>query len=316
MMDWTDRHFRFFLRLIAPKTRLYTEMITAKALTHGDVARHLAFSAEEQPVALQLGGSEPGELAKAAKLGEAWGYDEINLNCGCPSERVQSGAFGACLMKEPRLVAECVAAMKGATALPVTVKTRIGVDGEDSYGFLRDFAGRVVEAGADALIIHARSAWLKGLSPRENREIPPLLYDRPQLLKRDFPGLPVVVNGGLNTPDEAAAELGGCDGVMIGRAACAEPYAMRDFEIWAYGACAGLSRREAVLAYVAYAETCLAGGVPLSVLAKPLTGLYQGLPGAKSWRRALSEEARKSRSADVLRRALDAIDPTDTARAA
>jgi tRNA-dihydrouridine synthase A len=199
MMDWTDRHCRYFHRLLSRRARLYTEMVTTGALLHGDVPRHLAFDASEHPLALQLGGSEPADLAACAKLGERWGYDEINLNCGCPSERVQRGAFGACLMAEPQLVADGVKAMRDAMALEVTVKHRIGVDRAESYGFVRDFVGAVAEAGCTVFIVHARSAWLKGLSPKENREVPPLLYERVWQVKRDYPQLTVVVNGGLRT---------------------------------------------------------------------------------------------------------------------
>lgn len=207
MMDWTDRHCRYLHRLITRHALLYTEMVTTGALLHGDQGRHLDFNAEEHPVALQLGGSEPDDLAACARLAERWGYDEVNLNCGCPSERVQKGAFGACLMAEPQLVADCVKAMRDATALPVTVKHRIGVDRIESYGFVRDFVGTVAAAGCEVFIVHARNAWLQGLSPKENREIPPLRYELVAQLKREFPQLTIAVNGGLKTPDQIATQL-------------------------------------------------------------------------------------------------------------
>ncbi|RPI63030.1 MAG: tRNA dihydrouridine(20/20a) synthase DusA, partial [Lysobacterales bacterium] len=219
MMDRTDRHLRYLLRLLAPHARLYTEMITARALVRGDAERLLRFDAAEHPVALQLGGSEPGELAKAARLGEDAGYDEINLNVGCPSDRVQAGCFGAALMLEPKRVADCVRAMRAAVAVPVTVKTRLGVDHHDSYEFVRDFVGEVAAAGCATFIVHARKAWLSGLSPRENREIPPLDYARVHRLKRELPELTVVINGGFVTLEDSVAQLAQLDGVMIGRAA-------------------------------------------------------------------------------------------------
>src|SRR5215470_312290 len=224
MMDWTDLHCRYFLRLLSKRARLYTEMITAPALVHGDVPRHLDFDPAEHPVALQLGGSNPRELAHAARLGASWGYDEINLNCGCPSERVQTGSFGACLMAEPALVAQCVAAMRDAVAVPVTVKHRIGLDDIESYGFVGDFVGTVAAAGCGVFIVHARNAVLKGLSPKENREIPPLRYDVVRRLKRDFPALTIVLNGGLTTWEAIERELEHVDGVMLGRAAYHDPW--------------------------------------------------------------------------------------------
>src|SRR4051812_48307497 len=217
MMDWTDRHCRYFLRLITRHARLYTEMITAPALLHGDVPHHLDFDPAEHPLALQLGGSDARELAHAARLGEQWGYDEINLNCGCPSERVQTGSFGACLMAEPALVAQCVAAMRDAVSVPVTVKHRIGLDANDDYGFVRDFVGTVAAAGCHVFIVHARNAVLKGLSPKENREVPPLRYAVVRMLKEDFPRLTIVLNGGLTEWDTIEDQLGHVDGVMLGR---------------------------------------------------------------------------------------------------
>src|SRR3954452_5122525 len=216
MMDWSDRHYRYFMRQISAQARLYTEMITTGAVVHGDVERHLAFSAEEQPVALQLGGSEPADLAHGARLGERYGYDEINLNIGCPSERVQTGSFGACLMAEPALVAQCVRAMRDEVAIPVTVKHRAGLNHDDDYGFVRDFVGTVAAAGCEVFIVHARNAVLKGLSPKENREIPPLRYEIVRRLKQDFPALTIVLNGGLTRWDAIEGELEHVDGVMLG----------------------------------------------------------------------------------------------------
>ena len=247
MMDWTDRHCRFFHRLISRRVRLYTEMVTTGALLHGDVPRHLDFDHAEHPLALQLGGSEPADLAHCARLAERWGYDEVNLNCGCPSERVQRGAFGACLMAEPRLVADCVAAMREATALPVTVKHRIGIDREDSYAFVRDFVGTVAErGGCEVFIVHARNAWLRGLSPKQNREIPPLRHEVVHRLKRDFPSLTLVVNGGIAADDTIARELGHVDGVMVGRHAYHEPWAMASWDARFLGDSAPAPGRDAL----------------------------------------------------------------------
>ena len=223
MMDWTDRHCRFFHRLLSHRAMLYTEMVTTGALVHGDVPRHLDFSGEEHPVALQLGGSDTAELAHCAKLAQQWGYDEVNLNCGCPSERVQRGSFGACLMAEPQLVADCVKAMKDAVSIPVTVKHRIGIDKVESYDFVRDFVGTIADVGCKVFIVHARNAWLQGLSPKENREVPPLRYELVHRLKREFPQLTIVLNGGLKDDDEIVQQLDHVDGVMIGRQAYHEP---------------------------------------------------------------------------------------------
>jgi tRNA-dihydrouridine synthase A len=235
MMDWTDRHCRVLHRLISPHTRLYTEMVTTGALMHGDVPRHLDFNAQEHPLALQLGGSEPADLAHCAKLAQQWGYDEVNLNCGCPSERVQRGSFGACLMAEPQLVADCVAAMRDVCTLPVTVKHRIGIDRTESYGFVRDFVGTVAQrGGCEVFIVHARNAWLKGISPKENRELPPLRYEFVHQLKRDFPQLTIVLNGGVNSDEQIADQLLQVDGVMLGRHAYHHPWAMVawDAQFW------------------------------------------------------------------------------------
>jgi tRNA-dihydrouridine synthase A len=310
-MDCTDRHCRYFLRLVAPRARLYTEMITTGALQFGHVPRHLDFDRAEHPVALQLGGSDPYALAHGARLGEAWGYDEVNLNVGCPSERVQTGAFGACLMAEPALVAECVRAMRDAVELPVTVKHRIGIDAVEEYGFVRDFVGTVAEAGASAFLVHARNAILKGLSPKENREVPPLKYEYVHRLKRDFPHLIIVVNGGLATHDAIAAELRHVDGVMLGRVAYHNPYLLAEAEEYAFGVPAPQrTRAEIVEALVPYARAQLALGVSLRSIARHMLGLYHGASGARAWRRVLSDSAQLDRGdADVFLRALSEVEP-------
>lgn len=294
MLDWTDRHCRYFLRLITRRTLLYTEMVTTGALIHGDRQRHLAFDRSEHPLALQLGGSDPREMALCARLGEDWGYDEINLNVGCPSDRVQNGRFGACLMAEPRLVADCISAMKAVIGLPVTVKTRIGIDQQDSYGELVDFVGTVAGAGCDALIVHARKAWLKGLSPRENREVPPLRYDWVDRLKGDFPALPMVINGGIETLDAALGFLDRLDGVMIGRAAYQSPWLLAQADGLIFQDPAPIPTRQEVLErLLPYVESGLRTGVPLTAMTRHILGLFQGQPGARAWRRHLSENAHR-----------------------
>jgi tRNA-dihydrouridine synthase A len=296
MMDWTDRHCRYFLRQVSSRARLYTEMITTGALIHGDVERHLAFDEAEHPVALQLGGSEPEELARCAALGERYGYDEINLNIGCPSERVQRGAFGACLMAEPGLVAECVSAIKDKTSLPVTVKHRIGIDKVEEYAFVRDFVGSVAQAGCQTFIVHARNAVLKGLSPKENREIPPLKYDYVYRLKRDFPQLEIVINGGITSLREIELHLKSVDGVMIGRAAYSNPWFLAD---------AGKTRAEVVRAMYEYAKTVES----LRQVTRHVLGLYHGMPRARLWRQMLSDAARLRRNDPaLLLEALDAVE--------
>jgi tRNA-dihydrouridine synthase A len=294
MMDWTDRHCRFFLRLVSPRARLYTEMITTGALLFGNVPRHLDFDPAEHPIALQLGGSDPHALAHCARLGEAWGFDEINLNVGCPSERVQTGSFGACLMAEPSLVADCVAAMRDAVALPLTVKHRVGIDAIEDYAFVRHFVATVAQAGATAFLVHARNAVLKGLSPKQNREIPPLKYDYVHQLKRDFPNLTIVINGGLDSHAAMAHQLEHVDGIMIGRAAYHHPWLLAEAEDYCFGGnrAAGpiRSRAEVVEALVPYAEAQLAQGVRLRAIARHVLGLYHGAPGARAWRRMLSDE--------------------------
>ena len=293
MMDWTDRHCRYFHRLISRHTWLYTEMVTTGALLFGDVARHLAFTAQEAPVALQLGGSEPGDLARAAKLGEQWGYDEINLNCGCPSERVQRGAFGACLMNEPTLVADSVKAMRDTVGVPVTVKHRIGVDAVEDYSFVRDFVGTIADAGCEVFIVHARNAILKGLSPKENREIPPLKYDYAYRLKRDFPALEIIINGGIKTLDEVELHLEHVDGVMLGREAYHNPYILAEVDTRFYGAATPVPSREQIeTGLVDYCDAELARGAFLGAITRHALGLYRGVAGARGWRRVLSDNKR------------------------
>jgi tRNA-dihydrouridine synthase A len=311
MMDWTDRHCRYFLRLISRRARLYTEMITAPALDHGDVAHHLDLDPAEHPLALQLGGSEPAQLVHAAKLGELWGYDEINLNCGCPSERVQTGSFGACLMREPALVADCVKAMRDAVALPVTVKHRIGLDDGDDYAFVRDFVGTVREAGATAFIVHARNAVLKGLSPKENREVPPLRYDVVRRLKRDFPSVTIVLNGGLTDHAAIERELPFVDGVMLGRAAYHDPWLLAQADWKLFGdAPSTHSRADVLRAMAAYAESQTARGVPLRAIVRHMLGLYHGQSNGRVFRRLLSDAAKlRDAGPAVLHEALAAVEP-------
>ena len=293
MMDWTDRHCRFFHRLITRHARLYTEMVTTGALLHGDVPRHLDFDASEHPVALQLGGSEPADLAHCARLAARWGYDEVNLNCGCPSERVQRGAFGACLMAEPALVADCVAAMRDAAPLPVTVKHRIGIDRGESYGFVRDFVGTVAgRGGCDVFIVHARNAWLQGLSPKENREVPPLRHAFVHQLKRDFPALTIVINGGLAGDEAIAAQLAEVDGVMIGRHAYHEPWSMSAWDARFFDDAAAAPGRDAVEeTMVTYMERLVAAGGSRLHASRHLMGLRNGQPGARRWRQVWSDAA-------------------------
>jgi tRNA-dihydrouridine synthase A len=298
MMDWTDRHCRYFHRLLSRHALLYTEMVTTGALVHGDVARHLQFNAGEHPVALQLGGSEAADLAHCAKLGEQWGYDEINLNCGCPSERVQRGAFGACLMAEPKLVADCVKAMVDVVDVPVTVKHRIGIDKSESYGFVRDFVGTVSEAGCSTFIVHARNAWLKGLSPKENREVPPLRYELVHRLKREFPELTIVINGGITTGQQVAGQLAGLDGVMVGREAYHNPWWLASWDEAFFGAAAGgggQTRESVELQMVDYmAKQAAEHGTPWPAMARHMLGLRHGLPGSRRWRQVWSDHKLKN----------------------
>ena len=319
MMDWTDRHCRFFLRQISRRVLLYTEMIPTGAIVHGDRARFLGFDPSERPLALQLGGAEPADLAFCAREAAARGFDEVNLNVGCPSDRVQNARFGACLMAEPALVARCVAAMRDACDLPVTVKTRIGIDDRDSYEDLAGFVASVAEAGCETFIIHARKAWLSGLSPKQNREIPPLDYDRVFRLKRDFPALEIVLNGGVPSLEAAAAHLAeGVDGVMIGRAAYQDPYLLAEADMRFFGELAPAPSREAVArAMLPYAEAALTRGVPVKSITRHILGLFNGLPGARLWRRHLSENAhRPGAGPHVIEDALAKVLALQQARAA
>lgn len=305
MMDWTDRHCRYFLRQVSSGAFLYTEMVTTGALLHGNLERHLAFSAEEHPVAAQLGGSEPDDLAKCARLVEQYGYDEVNLNVGCPSERVQRGAFGACLMAEPELVADCVRAMREAVPIPVTVKHRLGLNRVEDYAFVAKFVDRVSAAGCGTFIVHARNAVLKGLSPRQNREVPPLRYDWVLQLKRDFPALEIVLNGGLTE----ATPRPGVDGIMLGRAAYHDPWVLAD---------EGRTRAEVVHAMHRYVKNTLAQGVPMRHVCRHMLGLYHGHRRARLWRRLLSDAARLSQNdPDLLLEAMEAVEsphyPKETA---
>ncbi len=310
MMDWTDRHCRYFLRLISKRARLYTEMITAPALVHGDVRRHLDFDPAEHPVALQLGGSDPAQLAHAARLGERWGYDEINLNCGCPSERVQTGSFGACLMAEPALVADCVRAMRDAVDVPVTVKHRIGLDANEDYAFVRDFVGTVADAGCNVFIVHARNAVLKGLSPKENREVPPLRYGFARQLKRDFPRLAIVLNGGLADWATIERELAFVDGVMLGRAAYHDPWLLADADRRLFGETgAPASRADVIAALMPYAEAQLAQATSLRAIVRHVLGLYHGVPRGRRFRQSLSDAARlHDADTSLLQDALRAVE--------
>jgi len=292
MMDCTDRHERYFLRLISGCALLYTEMVTAAAVLHGDLQRLLAFDPGEHPVALQLGGSDPNDLAAAARIGADFGYDEINLNVGCPSDRVQSGRFGACLMAEPSLVGECVAAMQAGVQLPVTVKTRIGIDDRDSYDELCTFVEMVRDGGCRTFILHARKAWLQGLSPKQNREIPPLQYETVHRLKADFPEIEILINGGIRSLEEAERQLRLVDGVMVGRAAYENPYLLSEVDRRFYARqepCR--SRREIVRLFAEYAAKQITKGTRLNQMTRHIVGLYAGFPGARKWRRYLTEQA-------------------------
>jgi tRNA-dihydrouridine synthase A len=294
MMEWTDRHCRFFHRLLTRRALIYSEMLTTGAVLRGDRLRLLGFDPFEHPVALQLGGCDPRALASSARIGEEFGYDEINLNTGCPSDRVQEGRFGACLMAEPSLVADCIAAMKAAVKIPVTVKCRIGIDDQNPDEALFDFAAAMSAAGVDALIVHARKAWLEGLSPRENREVPPLDYAVVHRLKAHYPGLEIVLNGGITTLDKAQSELRFVDGVMMGRAAYQEPWRLIDVDPMIFGAPAPVaSPKEAADALIPYIERELAKGVRLHAITRHVLGLFQGIPGARAFRRHLATEGTK-----------------------
>ena len=315
MMDWTDRHCRFFHRLLTRRALLYTEMVTTGALIHGDVPRHLRFNAEEHPVALQLGGSEPADLAHCAKLGEEWGYGEINLNCGCPSERVQRGAFGACLMAEPQLVADCVKAMVDVVDVPVTVKHRIGIDKIESYEFVRDFVGTVGEAGCTTFIVHARNAWLKGLSPKQNREVPPLRYELVHRLKHDFPALRFSINGGIAEGVQVHEQLRLLDGVMVGREAYHNPWWLAEWDAAFFGDAQRDVTRESIEAQMCdyMVREAAEHGTPWSNAARHMLGLRNGLPGARRWRQVWSDHKLKGLSPHaVLEMAHASVDAEST----
>ena len=308
MMDWTDKHCRYFHRLLSDQALLYTEMVTTGALLYGDQPRHLDFNPQEHPVALQLGGSEPTDLAKAAKLGEQWGYDEINLNCGCPSERVQRGAFGACLMAEPRLVADGVKAMLDVVSVPVTVKHRIGIDRIESYEFVRDFVGTVSMAGCKTFIVHARNAWLQGISPKENRELPPLKPDWVRRLKSDFPQLFFVINGGIVSMAQIHQHLSELDGVMVGREAYHNPWLLTEWDAATGHHTAAKSRDQVEALMVEHMETQALNGVPWFAVSRHMLGLRHGQPGARKWRQVWSDHKLKHLPArEVARLAASAL---------
>jgi tRNA-dihydrouridine synthase A len=309
MLDWTDRHCRYFHRLLTNNAVLYTEMVTVGAILHGDRDRHLRFGAVEHPVALQLGGSEPQEMAECARIAQDYGYDEVNINVGCPSERVQKGAFGACLMAEPGLIADCVAAMQAVVQIPVTVKNRIGIDDQEDYAALHHFVSTVSQAGCQTFIIHARKAWLKGLSPKENRDIPPLRYDLVYQLKQAFPALEIIINGGITTLEQCQQHLQHVDGVMLGREAYHNPWILAQVDPLLYGTEAPFQNRKAAFeAFLGYVEEQLGMGVSLNYMSRHILGLFQGMPGARSWRRHISENAHKQGvGVELLREAADAV---------
>lgn len=305
MMDWSDRHCRYFWRLLTRRARLYTEMVTTGAILYGDRDRFLRFNPEEQPLALQLGGSDPRALAECARIAQDYGYDEINLNCGCPSDRVQVGRIGACLMAEPSLVAECMAAMRDAVSIPVTIKHRIGIDELDSEAHLHHFVATVAETGCHVFIVHARKAWLQGLSPKENREIPPLLYQRVFALKQQFPQLTIVINGGITSIATTQEMLQQVDGVMMGREAYHNPFVLAEVDRTVYGdSTAPLSRDDVLEAFIPYCESQIARGARLNHIARHILGLYAGQPGGKYFRRFISENGhRAGAQAELLREA-------------
>ena len=309
MLDWTDRHCRYFHRLLTKQALLYTEMVTTGALLNGDVERHLRFNAFEQPVALQLGGSEPKEMVACARLAEDYGYAEVNINVGCPSERVQKGAFGACLMAEPHLIADCVAAMQAAVNMPVTVKNRIGIDEQQERDSLFNFVETVAQAGCQTFIVHARKAWLKGLSPKENREIPPLNYALVYELKQAFPQLEIIINGGITTLEQCQHHLQWVDGVMVGREAYHNPWLLAQVDSQLYATPDSFNQRKAVIdAFIPYIEQQLSQGGTLAPMSKPILGLFQGIAGARYWRRYISENAFKPNAdAKILLQAMQKI---------
>jgi len=314
MLDWTNRDFRYFLRLISKHALLYTEMVTTGALIHGQRERFLDHDVSEYPLALQLGGSDPDALAMCASLGEGAGYSEINLNVGCPSDRVQSGSFGACLMAEPKLVAEGIAAMRAEVNIPITVKTRLGIDKLDNYAFLADFINQVADAGCDIFILHARKAWLQGLSPKENRDVPPLDYDRVYQIKKDFPQLHIDINGGIHSLEQAQQHLSHVDGVMMGRAIYHDPYllAHADSELFD-DQHEVLSRHDIIRTMLPYIEQRMSEGRPVKSITRHLLGIFQGQKGAKAWRRYLSEHAHlKGAGLEVIEKALELVPESST----
>lgn len=313
MLDWTDRHCRYFLRLVSPSARLFTEMITTAALQHGDRERFLQFDPVEQPLAIQLGGSDPQALAQCASWSEQAGFDEVNLNVGCPSDRVQSGRFGACLMLEPATVAASVAAMREAVDIPVTVKCRLGVDTHDSYAVLRDFTGVLVEAGVSRLYVHARKAWLEGLSPKQNRDVPPLDYARVYRLKQDFTGLEIHLNGGVATVEDVMLHLQQVDGVMIGREAYHNPWMLAQLEATRSGSSVSPTRHDIVSRLLPYVEKQLAEGECLHAMTRHILGLFHACPGARAWRRTLSEQAHQpAAGVEVIQQALACVNDPET----
>ena len=294
MLDWTDRHCRFFHRLLTQHAVLYTEMVTSGAILYGNAERHLSFNDEEHPVALQLGGSEPEDMSRCAVIGQQYGYDEININVGCPSERVQRGAFGACLMAEPELIARCVSAMQREVDVPVTVKNRIGIDDQEDYAGLHHFVETVAASDCKTFIVHARKAWLKGLSPKQNREVPPLRYELVYRLKQDFPELEILINGGIKSLEDSKQHLEHVDGVMIGREAYQNPWMLSEVDQVIYGATSpAVERDEVIEALMTYVELQQEQGVWLNHMSRHVLGLFQGLPGARKWRRHISENAHK-----------------------
>lgn len=309
MMDWSDSHCRSFWRMLSKETVFYSEMITTGAIIYGDRKRFLDFNACEHPLALQLGGSNPKALAECARIAEDWGYDEVNLNCGCPSDRVQNNMIGACLMAEPALVAECMAAMQQAVTIPVTIKHRIGIDDMEDYAGMLDFVRTVADSGCKTFIVHARKAWLKGLSPKENREVPPLQYDKVVQLKKEFPALEIIINGGITTIEQSLSLLEQVDGVMLGREIYTNPYLLAAVDQEIYGSTKTLVSREAVMEeFIAYAEEQLVKGVRLNYMTRHILGLYQGTPGARKFRRIISEQAHKPNAGiDVIKQALQML---------
>ena len=309
MMEWSDTHCRSFWRLLTKEAVLYSEMVTTGALIHGDRKRFLEFNACEHPLALQLGGSDPKALAECARIAEDWGYNEVNLNCGCPSDRVQNNMIGACLMAEPKLVAECIAAMQAAVTIPVTIKHRIGIDDMEDYEGMLDFVRTVADTGCNTFIVHARKAWLKGLSPKENREIPPLQYDKVAQLKKDHPELEIIINGGITTLEQSLHLLNDVDGVMLGREIYHNPYLLAEVDQRIYGIDRPVITREQVIeGFIAYAEEQLAKGVRLNYITRHILGLYQGLPGARKFRRVISEQAHKPNAGiEVIKAALNSL---------